>query len=129
MVKRNTIEQVKISKNGGPFRERDFMTVAPGDELRLRVKLRQAPSGAVVTQTLTLDVPGDAFGEAFLVVQGGGDREPNPCALFPDAGCEGGFLGQLEAINSLPRSDTLNARLELFDFVSSDVLASVDRQL
>jgi len=129
VVKRNTIEQVKISKNGGPFRERDFMTLAPGDELRMRVKLRQAPSNAVVTQTLTLDVPGDAFGEAFLVVQGGGDREPDPCALFPDAGCAGGFLGQLEALDSLPRSDTLNARLELFDFVSSEVLASVDRQL
>ncbi|MGZ8800971.1 MAG: SpoIVB peptidase S55 domain-containing protein [Aeromicrobium sp.] len=126
VVKRNTIEQVKISKNGGPFRERDFMTLAPGDELRLRVKLRQTPNNALVTQTLTLDVPEDAFGEASLVVQGGGDRAPDECAFFPGTGCEGGFLGQLEAIDSLPRADTLNARLELFDVESPEVLASVD---
>jgi hypothetical protein len=126
VLKQNTIEQVKISKNGGPFRVRDFMTVAPGDQLRMRVRMRQAPTNAVVTETLQLVVPDDAFGEAFLVVEGGGSREPDPCALFPDAGCEGGFLGQLEAIDSLPRADTLNTRLEAFDFISSEVLTSVD---
>ncbi len=129
VVKQNVIEQVLISKNGGAFRERDFMVLAPGDQLRLRVKLREAPSGALLTKTLTLNVPGDAFGEAFLVVQGGGSRDPDPCAFFPGAGCEGGFLGQIEAIDSLPRADTLNARLESFDFENPEIIATVDSSM
>ena len=40
-VRKYTIESVKLSRNGSPFRAREFVRVAPGDELRVRVGLRR----------------------------------------------------------------------------------------
>jgi hypothetical protein len=123
------LESFKVSKNGGPYRSVDFLTAHPGDELRVRAKLREYPFDDLITVNLpVIDVPNNAIGEAALLVTGGGEQGPDQCAFDPGPSCTGGFMGQIAALDSLPRNDTVIASLVVFDFDTFEVDV-VDRSL
>jgi hypothetical protein len=127
--KQYQVESFKVSKNGGTFKSVEFLTLHAGDEVRVRVKLREYPFGSLTTLTLApLEVPNDAFGEASLVITGGGDQLVDQCAFEPGAECPGGFPAQLAALDSLPRNDTVIASLVVFDFDTFEA-DEIDRQL
>lgn len=128
-LKQGQVVSFKVSKNGGTFKTVEFMTVHPGDTLRVRVKVRAFPVGPVTTLTLApLVVPGNAFGEASLIVQGGGDQDPDQCAFNPGPSCPGGFMGQIAALDSLPRNDTVISKLAVFDFGTFEYV-DLDREV
>ncbi|HEX2243726.1 MAG TPA: hypothetical protein VHK27_10820 [Gammaproteobacteria bacterium] len=111
-LKQYDIEKVKISKNGGPYKERQRLRVQPGDELSMRIKLRQF-RGDLDTHTLSLTIPGDAAGFGFLSITGGGDTS-SECEFDPSA-CEGtSFLELLESLENAPRNNDLTADLVFF---------------
>lgn len=111
-LKQYDIEKVKISKNGGPYKEHQRLRVQPGDELSMRIKLRQF-RGDLDTHTLSLTVPSDAAGFGFLSITGGGDTF-SECESDPSA-CEGtSFLGLLESLENAPRNNDLIADLVFF---------------
>ena len=112
-VKRYDIERLKISRNGGPFRERNRITVRPGDQLDLKVGLRQY-RGPLDNHVLSLTVPDTAAGFGFLSVAGGGEIF-NECVSDP-AACPGnGFRGLLQGLEDAPRNDDLIADLQFFE--------------
>jgi hypothetical protein len=102
------------------------LRVQPGDELSMRVKLRQF-RGNLDTHTLSLTVPGDAAGFGFLSITGGGDIF-SECEFDPSA-CEGtDFLGLLESLEDAPRNNDLIADL-VFSGESGETATSTSDRL
>jgi len=116
------ISNVKVSKNGGPFRPREFMRARPGDELVVRAILDQY-RGDRVRVDLPLTVPDSAIGEGFLRVAGGSGSDffglEGGC-LFDNEACsaggEGGdgFDALLQSLRAGPKNHDLSAELVLF---------------
>ena len=104
------IEGVKISKNGGQFRERSDLTVSPGDNIRARVALRRY-RGDLVTANLEVNVPGSAEPGSFgsLVIQGGSE-------IFGGGPSANSFPQLINALENTPRNDDLLADLFLSSF-------------
>ncbi len=121
-LKQYQVEHVKVSRNGGPYRTLDFLEASPGDSLQLRVRLREYPFGATALVNLGIDIPMDAAGDGALFVNGGGDEDGDVCAISPQPGCTGGFLGQLAALDSLTPNNSVIASLD-FGFFESMVVA------
>ena len=123
-IKRFSIEGVKISKNGGTFRAREFIRVSPGDELRARVALRRY-HGDLVNVDLTLNVPIDAEpgSGGSLLITGGGEG----FFLPPE---EVSSFGQLlNALASGPKNSDLVADLFLFSFEGTETQTSAQQSL
>ncbi len=121
--RRFAIEGVKISKNGGAFRSRDFITVSPGDNLRARVSLRQY-RGDVTTVQLAVNVPNDvAFGDfGSLLIRGGGEF------FFPPSSSANSFPKLLTELRNTPRNDDLIADLSFgFEGQSGPTASDVER--
>jgi hypothetical protein len=98
------IDHVRVSRNRGPFVERERMQVAPGDALALRVALRLA-DGSIRVVPVTIDVPGDASGFGLLEIVGGAD---SGLECEDPAGCETNtFKGWLHLLATAPRNDDL----------------------
>ncbi len=104
------IESVKISKNGGAFRDRSNISVSPGDNLRARVGLRKF-RGNLVTVELQVAVPNNAEPGSFgsLLISGGGD-------LFGEDPSANSFSQLLTALRNTPRNDDLIAEIVLGSF-------------
>lgn len=112
--KQYSIEQVKVSKNGGAYRERSRIRVKPGDVLRLRVWLRQY-RGDLVRVELSLKVPAKAqMGGGSLVVLGGQDRGGEMEGASPK-----NFPQLLKQLANTPKNNALSANLWLFGFDGS----------
>ena len=121
---RYDIESVKISKNGGLFRERSSLNVSPGDQLRARVSLRRYRS-TVTTVDLQVNVPNDATPGSFglLAIFGGGD-------IFADPGGGVNSFPQLvAALENTPRNDDVIAQLLLDDFEGGSSVTSDSERL
>jgi hypothetical protein len=105
------IATVKVSRNGGGYRERSSITVDPGDELRLRVGLRQF-RGDIVTRTIVVNIPNEASGSfGSLLVRGGGEF------FFPGEGeSPNSFAELIQSLENGPRNDDLLAQLDLISF-------------
>lgn len=115
-LKQYQVEHVKVSRNGGPYKTVDFLEASPGDSLQLRVRLREYPFGATALVNLGIGIPMDAAGDGALIVNGGGDEDSDVCAVSPQPGCTGGFLGQLAALDSLTPNNSVIATLDLGGF-------------
>jgi hypothetical protein len=119
-----SIVNVKVSKNGGPFRARESLRARPGDELVVRAVLQQY-RGERSRVDLPLTVPGSAIGEGFLEVTGGSGDDffglEGGC-LFDNQACgsAGGdsddFDALLRSLESEPKNHDLSAELVFFDF-------------
>jgi hypothetical protein len=107
-----TVQDVLISKNGGPFRHRDSMNVRPGADLTMRVVMKTF-SGATRSEDLHVTVPADAFGPAVLVVRGGNGGFSD--CLFQPSACASTFDELLSVLAEAPRNDELIAQLYAFD--------------
>jgi hypothetical protein len=103
------IEGVKISRNGGPFRDRDVVVVNPGDNLRVRVSLRRY-RGDLTTADLEVTVPNNVSSDSFgsLYISGS-----NP---FADAPSANSFPQLLTALRNAPKNNELVADLEFDSF-------------
>ncbi len=123
-----SIEGVEISKNGGPYREREQLRVQPGDELRMRVSLRQF-RGGLTQANLSLTVPSDASGEGFLEVLGGsgGGGFGGEGVAIQGGGDE--FERLLRRLENAPRNNELRAELSFFgqDFDPTPVATDSER--
>lgn len=110
-----SIEEVLISKNGGPYLEREQLRVQPGDELRMRVVLRQY-RGGLSQANLSLTVPNDASGEGFLEVIGGTGRRGFEGEGATASGGSGpdSFAALLRRLENAPRNNDLRAQLSFF---------------
>jgi hypothetical protein len=118
--KEYSIERIKVSKNGGAFRERSRIRVKAGDVLRLRVWLRQYRSDLVRVE-LSLTVPAKArTGGGSLVVLGGQDQYGE----FSDGSSPKNFPQLLNQLASTPKNNALSANLMLFGFDGSQSQAS-----
>ncbi|HUG46821.1 MAG TPA: SpoIVB peptidase S55 domain-containing protein [Candidatus Limnocylindria bacterium] len=103
------VERVRVSRNGGPFRDRTSINVAPGDRLDLRVFLRPY-RGEAVRVGMSLRVPAGAQpGGGYLLI-----------GSAPDIGGEEAtprtFRQLLNQLAATPRNNVLTASLQLFDF-------------
>jgi hypothetical protein len=114
-----TIRRVRVSRNGGPFREPEQLRVGPGDELRLRVTLR-IYRGAAHNVDVLLTVPDDASGDGFLDVTGGADVLGTECDSDPSA-CPTSLRRLIASLEDAPRTDSFVASLNLYDPVSGVV--------
>jgi hypothetical protein len=125
--KQYSIERVKISKNGGTYRERSFIRVKPGDVLGLRIWLRQY-RGDLVRVDLSLKVPAKATsGGGTLFVRG---SESDFDELPDGAPSAKSFPGLLKQLASTPKNNTLFAGLQLFGYESGNMTqASATRNL
>jgi hypothetical protein len=103
------IESVKISKNGGPFRDKSFVTVSPGDNLTARVSLRRY-RGNLVSVDLNVTVPNDAEAGSFgsLSIGAGAASDSGPVAS--------NFSQLLAALQATPRNNELVASLSFSSF-------------
>lgn len=111
-----SVEQVKVSKNGGRYRERTRLVVAPGDSLGIRVWLRQH-RGDVVRVQLSLEVPNDAQpGDGWLLVGGAFD-----IGEFVDPASARSFPQLLNMLAQTPKNNSLMAALSLFSFDDGSV--------
>jgi len=118
------IEGVRISKNGGRFRERALLTVEPGDELIVRVLLRKF-RGSLVSVDLPLTVPPAAQpgSSGVLAVRGAPDREeccPDPVRSFSEL---------LNELANAPKNAAVTTDLLLFGFDGEAAQVSVTRTL
>lgn len=116
------IRSVEVSQNGGPFVVPDGLAVAPGDELRIRVRLRHR-TGLTTGRTVSIDVPADVSGPGLLRVLGGSEVPSGGCDL--DGVCPTTFAGLLEGLRDAPRGDDLLVVLDLVD--ASDDLVRLTR--
>jgi hypothetical protein len=118
------IESVKISKNGGPFRDRSSISVGPGDNLRARVGLRSF-RGNLVTVDVQVAVPNSAELGSFgsLLIRGGGEF------FFGDEPSANSFPQLLSMLKNSPRNDDLVAELVLQSFDGPPSSSSVTHRM
>jgi hypothetical protein len=113
------IRRVEVSRNGDAWRAGDLLTVAPGDELRVRVQLRPR-TGRTTMRVVSMTVPGHATGPGLLRVQGGADGPTDGCD--PDgASCPTTFGGLVQRLRDGPRGDDLLVMLDLSDATGAAV--------
>ncbi len=106
------VRGVRVSVNGGPFRRPAVLSLAPGDDLLVRVSL-SSDQGADRTVSIALPVPADVSGEGALVVAGGNDLYGPDCGEDP-AACPRSFAGFLRQLAAMPRNDELVVQLVLY---------------
>ena len=68
-VRQYQIKNVKVARNGGPFRNSNFLDVRRGDRIRLRVTLAEGDSPNRVVN-LSIRVPRNARGSQVLQIRG-----------------------------------------------------------
>jgi hypothetical protein len=118
-----TVEDVLISKNGGPFKHRGTLKVHPGTDLAIRVMLKTF-DGGTTSRDLHMTVPADAFGPGTLVVQGTNGSFSD--CLFAPSSCAGSFDELLGVLAGAPRNDELTAQLFSFDAEFNPTVAAED---
>jgi hypothetical protein len=126
-----TLAQRLVAVNGGALKERDSVTVKPGDKIRVRAVLRPYRSAATRLVDYTLTVPKTAKkGEPLSVDLTAGDAgELDPgqedgdgmaqlsCLLKPGVGCarrsaaEQNFDSVLQDLRSIPQNNALTVAL------------------
>jgi hypothetical protein len=122
-LQQTALRRVLISRNGGPFQEREQIRVRVGDSLTVRALLRDG-DGTSRQVERTLVVPDDVGEFGALVVAGGGELF-SECDFDPEA-CEvGSFNALLEALGSAPRGDDLVFDLSFSSFDGSSAGGSV----
>ena len=110
------LEKVKISKNGGAFRERAQIDVRGGDELVIRSTLRRY-QGEARRVDVAMTIPADAVGDGFLLV---GRQDFG----FPTESTGDDFESLIDGLRDAPRNDDLSAQLFFFGQSSYDLIAS-----
>jgi hypothetical protein len=117
------VESAKISKNGGAFKTRSQMSLSPGDNLRIRVTLRQY-RGDTITRTLSLNVPNNVeFGSfGVLSIRGGPD-------FFGETPNVNSFGQLVSVLENTDRNDDLVADLSFYgpDFEPSSAVSTSTR--
>jgi hypothetical protein len=123
-IRKYSIESVKISRNGGPFRVREVVRATAGDEITARVALRRYHAD-VVNVDLTVVVPADAEpGSAgSLLISGGGDG-----GFFPE-GSVSSFGQLLNSLANAPKNSDLLANLFLFTFEGEESQTTAEQSL
>ena len=69
-IREYQIKNVKAARNGGPFRNTNFLDVRRGDTIRLRVTLTEGDSSPNRVVNLSLRVPRNARGSQVLQIRG-----------------------------------------------------------
>lgn len=110
-LKQLAIERVEISVNGGPYRKRRMLSVSPGDQLDVRIWLRQY-RGDLVRRKMSLMVPFDAMpGFGSLMIHGAtGEFGSDP------TGNASSFPELLDNLAAAPTNNTLSVVLATFGF-------------
>ena len=105
------VRGLQVSRNGGPWVSAGALAVAPGDSLRIRVRLRHR-TGLTTSRTVSIDVPAGATGPGEVRVIGGGDAATDGCGLDGQS-CPTTFARLLDALRDAPRGDDLVVVLDL----------------
>jgi hypothetical protein len=106
------IRDVRVSVNGGPFQQTDNLTLSAGDQLVVRVTLRQYRGGLEYVR-VPLRVPSTASGSGVLDVAGGNDFAAPDCTV-ETTGCPQSFPGLLHQLKTAPRNDDIVTSLQLY---------------
>jgi hypothetical protein len=132
-----SIAGMTISRNGGPFRDRDLYRINPGDDLVIRVAL-QAFRGDLRNVDVPFEVPANASsGGGFLQVLGGSgfDEGALSCLFDHDAcaqGAGGGsdsFAELISALENAPKNNDLRAVLFLFSEEGGESITQTTRRV
>ncbi len=122
VVKVFVIQGVQVSRNGGPWKQRDSIVARPGDSLRFLVKIRVL-HGGTATKVIALTVPADASGAGTLTVGTDPFGSGSACSFDPTA-CPSSFPAIIKALRDAPRNDDLQVSLDLTDLDGKDVVTS-----
>lgn len=120
-VRALTIDDVRFSRNGGPFKHREVLNVHPGDQLTVRVVMNTFGAPGTETRNLSVTIPADAFGPATLAVTGGGSAS-NDCEF--SSSCGASFDDLLTILANSPHNNDLIAQLVTFDSSFNAVVAA-----
>lgn len=107
------LRRIEVSRNGGPWERSGPISVAPGDELRVRVSVRPR-NGRTSRHIATLSVPAGMAGEGVIVALGGGSASTDGCDPI-DQSCPATFGRLLNALRAAPRGDELLLALDVAD--------------
>ncbi len=127
VVKVYVIQGVQVSRNGGPWKQRDSITAHPGDSLRFLVKMHVL-HGGTATKVVGLSVPVTASGAGTVTVGIDPFGSGSACTFDPSA-CPATFPGLIKALRDAPRNDDLQVSLDLSDLDGKEVLVTRSTRL
>ena len=106
----DTIQTVLVSKNGGPYKQRQVLQVHVGDHLAFHAALERH-DGTTHTVSLSLVVPDTAGQPAILTVSGGFTQSigPGSDCQFDPSSCPNTFPELLQSLANATRNDSLTA--------------------
>ncbi len=121
-----------ISKNAGAYHSPATVHIQPGDDLSIRVNLRE-PLGTATTATIALHVPAGASGPGELDVTGGAFQGFFAGATGAAASASGApatsdpFQRLLNQLANAPKNNSITADLYFFDTTTpNDTLSAIN---
>jgi len=121
----DTITDVRVSVNGGPFVSRTTLHVRPGAVVRVQPIVRTF-SGTIARPVMKLVVPNAGGSPAALVVSGGYSDESGPITFPPSEcswdplSCASSFNGLLAVLAGAQRNDEIRAGFLVLDRESGE---------